>query len=172
MWYFQLFFGNFISVCDAFELLSTDERIEAEKESIVRDKREDLIARARKERDLKQRIEVRWEWDGIRNKGQWYWFYGYSIWPRRRLLLLLLEVLRHMRGLMRKKMKENCTWHWLNKLSCRHSLKYVCIYTFSIHLTYSWCGFVDSYDWTGTSNVRTHGCFETGRCKTSCSITS
>lgn len=53
-----MFFGNFISVCDAFELLSTDERKQAEKEAEGKERREELIAQARKERDLKQRIEV------------------------------------------------------------------------------------------------------------------
>lgn len=52
-----MFFGNFISVCDAFELLSTDERKQAEKEAEGKERREELIAQARKERDLKQRIE-------------------------------------------------------------------------------------------------------------------
>mmetsp|Transcript_41087 Transcript_41087/g.63275 ORF Transcript_41087/g.63275 Transcript_41087/m.63275 type:complete len:236 (+) Transcript_41087:29-736(+) len=53
----KLFFGNFISVCDNFELLSSDERKQAEKEAEVKDRRADLIARARKEKEVNDRIE-------------------------------------------------------------------------------------------------------------------
>ena len=50
-------FGNFISVCESYELLSRDERDHAEKEEVIRDKRAVLVARARKEKDIRQRIE-------------------------------------------------------------------------------------------------------------------
>ena len=57
----KLFFGNFISVCDNFELLSSDERKEAEKEAEVKDRRAELIAKARKEKEVNDRIKVQYE---------------------------------------------------------------------------------------------------------------
>merc|ERR1712137_1292549 len=53
----KLYFGNFISVCDSLELLSREEREQAEREEVTRDARAQLIARTRKEREINQRIE-------------------------------------------------------------------------------------------------------------------